>query len=102
MSVVQALWLAVLQGVSELFPISSIGHTVLIPRLIGWDLDQQSPTFLPFLVALHLGTASALLCFFWRDWLAIVVAPIRMSGWAGCWCSGRFPPRCWGSSSKAG
>src|SRR5581483_141395 len=54
-----------------------IGHTVLIPRLIGWDLDQQSPTFLPFLVALHLGTASALLCFFWRDWLAIVVALIR-------------------------
>lgn len=77
MSPFQALWLAVLQGVSELFPISSIGHTVLIPRLIGWDLDQQSPTFLPFLVMLHLGTAAALLTFFWRDWLAIVAALVR-------------------------
>jgi undecaprenyl-diphosphatase len=77
MSLAQALWLAVLQGISELFPISSIGHTVLVPRLIGWDLDQTSPTFLPFLVMLHLGTAGALLLFFWRDWLAIIAAWLR-------------------------
>lgn len=77
MTLFQAVWLAVLQGVSELFPISSIGHTVLIPKLIGWDVDQQSTTFLPFLVTLHLGTALALLLFFWRDWLAIVVALLR-------------------------
>lgn len=74
MSVVQALWLAVLQGFSELFPISSIGHTVLVPKLLGWNIDQQSRTFLPFLVTLHLGTAAALLLFFWRDWLALIGA----------------------------
>src|SRR5581483_10398144 len=77
MSVVQALWLAVLQGISELFPISSIGHTVLIPRLIGWDLDQQAATFLPFIVALHLGTACALVLFFWRDWAVLAAALLR-------------------------
>ncbi len=77
MSVVQALWLAVLQGFSELFPISSIGHTVLVPKLLGWNIDQQSRTFLPFLVTLHLGTAAALLLFFWRDWLALVSALLR-------------------------
>ena len=74
MSVVQALWLAVLQGFSELFPISSIGHTVLVPKLLGWNIDQRSRTFLPFLVTLHLGTAAALLLFFWRDWLALIGA----------------------------
>jgi undecaprenyl-diphosphatase len=77
MSVVQALWLAVLQGFSELFPISSIGHAVLVPKLVGWNVDQQSPTFLPFLVMLHLGTAAALLLFFWRDWLALIGALLR-------------------------
>jgi undecaprenyl-diphosphatase len=77
MSVVQALWLAVLQGFSELFPISSIGQTVLVPKLLGWNIDQQSRTFLPFLVTLHLGTAAALLLFFWRDWLALVSALLR-------------------------
>jgi undecaprenyl-diphosphatase len=75
MSVVQALWLAVLQGFSELFPISSIGHTVLIPKLLGWSIDQD--TFLPFLVTLHLGTAAALLLFFWGDWVALVSAFVR-------------------------
>ena len=77
MSVVQALWLAVLQGFSELFPISSIGHTVLVPKLLGWKIDQRAPTFLPFLVMLHLGTAGALLLFFRRDWLALVGALLR-------------------------
>jgi undecaprenyl-diphosphatase len=77
MSSVQALWLAVLQGFSELFPISSIGHTVLIPSLLGWSVDQRSPTFLPFLVMLHIGTAVALVVFFWRDWLALIGAWLR-------------------------
>jgi len=74
MSFAQALWLALLQGFSELFPISSIGHTVLVPALAGWHIDQQGPTFLPFLVMLHLGTAAALVLFFWRDWLALISA----------------------------
>ncbi|MGH2364600.1 MAG: undecaprenyl-diphosphate phosphatase [Chloroflexota bacterium] len=78
MSAVQALWLAVLQGFSELFPVSSLGHTVIVPSLVGWsNINQASPTFLPFLVMLHLGTATALLIFFWRDWLAIVTAFVR-------------------------
>src|SRR5579884_844789 len=77
MSLAQALWLAVLQGFSELFPISSLGHSVVVPRLLGWNIDQQSPTFLPFLVVLHLGTAAALLTFFWRDWLQLVSAWFR-------------------------
>jgi len=77
MTFVQAIWLAVLQGVSELFPVSSLGHTVIVPRLVGWNLDQESPTFLPFLVMLHLGTATALLCFFWRDWWQLITAWVR-------------------------
>jgi undecaprenyl-diphosphatase len=69
---VQAMLLAVLQGVSELFPISSLGHTVLLPALLRWHVDEGSESFLAFVVALHLGTALALLVFYRRDWVAIV------------------------------
>lgn len=64
----QAIVLAVIQGVTELFPVSSLGHAVVVPHLFGWDIDQEAPTFLPFLVLLHVGTALALLAYFWRDW----------------------------------
>src|SRR5579859_7077701 len=64
----QALVLAVVQGVTELFPVSSLGHAVILPHLFGWNIAQDSPTFLPFLVMLHVGTALALLIYFWRDW----------------------------------
>jgi len=64
----QSIVLAVIQGVTELFPVSSLGNAVVLPHLFGWDIDQTSPTFLPFLVLLHLGTAIALLAYFWRDW----------------------------------
>jgi undecaprenyl-diphosphatase len=64
----QAIVLAVVQGVTELFPVSSLGHAVILPHLFGWNIDQSSPTFLPFLVLLHVGTALALLIYFWRDW----------------------------------
>jgi|SRR5579884_112405 undecaprenyl-diphosphatase len=77
MSLFEALWLAMLQGFSELFPISSLGHTVVIPALVGWRVDQRSPAFLPFVVTLHLGTAAALLTFFWRDWLGLIGALLR-------------------------
>jgi len=63
--------LAVLQGFSELFPISSLGHTVLVPALLRWRIDRSDPTFLAFVVALHLGTALALVVFYRRDWLGI-------------------------------
>src|SRR5256886_15179116 len=77
MSVFQALVLALLQGVTELFPVSSLGHTVILPKLLGWNLNQADPTFLAFVVLLHVGTATALLIYFWRDWLTIVRAVFR-------------------------
>jgi undecaprenyl-diphosphatase len=73
----QAIILALLQGVAELFPISSLGHTVIAPQLLGWAINQHADTFLPFVVALHLGTGIALVIYFWRDWLAIVVPTLR-------------------------
>jgi undecaprenyl-diphosphatase len=71
MSAFHAIFLAILQGISELFPISSLGHAVIVPRLLGWPIDQHSPEFLPFIVVLHVGTAVALLLYFWREWLRI-------------------------------
>ena len=68
----QAVVLGLLQGVSELFPVSSLGHSVILPKLLGWNLNQADPTFLAFVVLLHVGTATALLIYFRRDWLAIV------------------------------
>jgi len=64
--------LGLLQGVSELFPISSLGHSVILPRLLGWDIHQNDKYFLTFLIATHLATALVLLGFFWRDWVRIV------------------------------
>jgi undecaprenyl-diphosphatase len=65
----QAITVAVLQGATELFPVSSLGHAVVLPALLHWNnLDQRSAEFLPFLVMLHTGTATALLAYFWRDW----------------------------------
>jgi undecaprenyl-diphosphatase len=55
------IFLSVLQGVTELFPVSSLGHTLLVPALFGMHIDEHAPQLLPFLVALHLGTALALL-----------------------------------------
>src|SRR5579862_5868042 len=64
--------LGLLQGVSELFPVSSLGHSVILPKLVGWDIHQNASYFLTFLVALHLATALVLLGFFWRDWVRIL------------------------------
>ncbi len=74
MTWLQAMVLAVLQGASELFPVSSLGHTVLVPALLHWNVDRSDPTFLAFVVALHLGTAIALIVFYVRDWARIVRA----------------------------
>ena len=68
----QAAILGLLQGVAELFPISSLGHSVILPNLFGWNIHQDKPYFLTFLVATHLATALVLLGFFWRDWVRIV------------------------------
>lgn len=76
MGVFEAALLAILQGVTELFPVSSLGHAVLVPVMLGWKIDLSAPQFLPFLVAIHFGTAVALLLYFWRDWLGFAGAVI--------------------------
>jgi undecaprenyl-diphosphatase len=68
----QAAVLGLIQGVSELFPVSSLGHAVILPHLFGWNIHQNADYFLTFLVALHLATALVLLGFFWHDWVRIV------------------------------
>jgi undecaprenyl-diphosphatase len=65
-------FLSVLQGVTELFPVSSLGHTLLVPALFGFHIDEHAPQLLPFLVALHLGTALALLWYFRARWVALI------------------------------
>ena len=77
MTFAQALVLALLQGVSELFPVSSLGHTILVPALLHWHIDRSDPTFLAFVVVLHLGTALALVVFYRAEWAAIVTAMVR-------------------------
>ncbi len=68
----QIIALGLLQGFTELFPISSLGHTVIIPALFGWGDLVRNESFLPLIVALHLGTSIALVAYFWRDWLQVV------------------------------
>lgn len=70
----QAIVLALLQGFSELFPVSSLGHSVLLPAFLGWGTVQRSTTFVPFVVLLHLGTAAALVWFYRERWVAVVRA----------------------------
>src|SRR5579864_5859104 len=72
MTFTQALFMGLLQGASELFPVSSLGHAVLIPSLLHWSFKQSDPSFLPFLVLLHLGTATALLILYRDQWVAII------------------------------
>ena len=71
MDFLHAILFAVLQGATELFPVSSLGHAVVVPALLHWGIDQNGPGFLPFLVMLHLGTAAGLLAYFSKDWIAI-------------------------------
>jgi undecaprenyl-diphosphatase len=66
------IFLSILQGVTELFPVSSLGHTLLLPALFGMHIDKHAPQLIPFLVALHLGTALALLVYFRQRWVALV------------------------------
>ena len=75
----QTLFMGLLQGATELFPISSLGHSVIIPPILHWSYRPSDPTFVPFLVLLHLGTAGALLLLYWRDWVGIVKGFVRAS-----------------------
>src|SRR5438876_5080422 len=74
----EAAVVGLIQGVTELFPISSLGHNVLLPALLGgsWAADlsvakPESP-YLAYIVGLHVATAIALLIYFWRDWVRII------------------------------
>jgi undecaprenyl-diphosphatase len=64
--------MGLLQGATELFPVSSLGHAVLIPSLLHWKFKTSDPSFVPFLVLLHLGTAGALLILYRTQWVAII------------------------------
>ena len=82
----EAIILGLFQGVTELFPVSSLGHSVLIPALVGgtWqaDLDvtaSKSP-YLAFIVAMHVATAIAMIIYFWRDWLRIIQGILHLAG----------------------
>jgi undecaprenyl-diphosphatase len=74
----EAIVVGLIQGVTELFPVSSLGHNVLLPAIIGgsWakDLDVSRPEspYLAFIVGLHVATAIGLTSYFWRDWLRII------------------------------
>jgi undecaprenyl-diphosphatase len=74
---VQAIVMGLLQGIAEMFPVSSLGHTVLVPAWLGWhnlvNSESDSESFyLAFVVGLHVATALALIAFFWRDWVKII------------------------------
>jgi undecaprenyl-diphosphatase len=73
----QAIVLGLLQGVAEPFPISSLGHAVILPRLLGWDIHQNDDYFLSFLVATHLATALVLFGIFFDDWRRIAGGLLR-------------------------
>lgn len=77
LSIAQAIVLGLLQGVTELFPISSLGHTALLPAVLRWNVDQGSDAFLSFVVATHLATAIVLFMFFYREWTAIIGGILR-------------------------
>jgi len=77
MSYLQAIVIGILQGVTELFPVSSLGHSVLVPELLGWHTlvagqSADESFYLAFLVGLHVATAIALLVFYWQDWVEVI------------------------------
>src|ERR1700732_714301 len=76
----EAGFVGLMQGITELFPVSSLGHAVLIPALVGgqWaqdlDVSRAESPYLAFIVGLHVATAAAMILFFWRDWVRIIGA----------------------------
>ena len=84
MTAVQAVLIAILQGATELFPVSSLGHAVVLPAVFGAAIDERATSFLPFLVMLHVGTAAALLIFFGRDWWLIATGLLGIGSAPRC------------------
>ena len=77
MSFAQAIVFGLVQGVTELFPISSLGHSVLLPAVLGWHLAADANAFLTFLVATHCATAVVLFLLYWSDWRRIAGGFVR-------------------------
>jgi undecaprenyl-diphosphatase len=74
----QVFILGLLQGLTELFPVSSLGHSVLIPALFHWGVNESAPMFVEFIVATHFATALVLLGYFWRDWVKVIGGFFRL------------------------
>ncbi len=76
MTIIQTIILAIVQGITELFPISSVGHSVITPYVFGWKLDPLflKENFLPFVVMMHLGTSIALIVYFRKDWAEVITS----------------------------
>jgi undecaprenyl-diphosphatase len=79
MNLFQTVVMALLQGITELFPVSSLGHSVILPALLRWNYDPSAPAFVPFLTLLHLGTATALVILYRRDWARLAVGLAQAS-----------------------
>lgn len=77
MSLWIAIFIGVLQGATELFPVSSLGHAIVVPPLLGIGVRQSDADFVPFLVVLHLGTAGALIVLFRHEWVSIIRGFVR-------------------------
>ena len=80
MSWLEAIILAVIQGVTELIPVSSLGHVIIVPDLLNWAADERSKAFLPFRVTMHLGAAAALIWYFRRNWGVFLLAGLFNRG----------------------
>lgn len=74
MHIVQVIIYGIVQGITELFPISSVGHAVIIPYLFHWTQVSGAPQFLAFVVMLHLGTGLALLIYFLPEWIRLIAS----------------------------
>lgn len=77
LTLLQAAILGLLQGISELFPISSLGHSIILPGLLGWSINRHANYFLTFLVATHFATALVLFFFYFNDWMRIIRGTLR-------------------------
>ena len=76
-TIFQAIILGLIQGVTELFPVSSLGNSVILPSIFGWHISQNAPYFLTFLVATHFATATVLFIFFFKEWKLILKGMYR-------------------------
>ncbi|HUO56239.1 MAG TPA: undecaprenyl-diphosphate phosphatase [Candidatus Paceibacterota bacterium] len=77
LTLTQGIVLGIVQGITELFPVSSLGHSTLIPALLHWQINEQDPAFLEFLVATHFATALVLFLYYWKDWMRILRGIVR-------------------------